>query len=115
MTTPHNNENSLSQQVILAEVERKLAEVVDSSPTLPPPSEHRYRSPPTCFIFKTMEDKRTWTRTPCQGISHDVAICPTCGSVFHEGYYHRADMKLYDHMGRGKGHRRERNEIEWTF
>ena len=114
MTTPHNNENSLSQQA--ADVERKLTEFVDSSPpSSPTPSEHRYRSPPTCFIFKTMEDKRTWTRTPCQGISHDVAICPTCGSVFHEGYYHRADMKLYDHMGRGKGHRRERNEIEWTF
>jgi hypothetical protein len=103
MTTPHNNENKLSQQGSLAEH------------TLPPPSDHRYRSPPTAFYFKTLQDELTWTRTPHQGISHDLARCPICESVFLKGYYHRADRKLYDHMGRGKGHRRERNEIEWTF
>ena len=114
-TTPHNNENSLSQQVILAE-ETLPPPHSDPVPDFPPiVLETRYRSCPTAFYFETVQDKLTWTRTPCQGISYDIAECPVCESVFLKVYYHRADRKLYDHMAHGKGHRRERKEIEWTF
>jgi len=46
-------------------------------------------------------------------ISNHIAICPICRRRFHGGWFHPADQNLYEHMIRGKSHRRHVDEISW--
>jgi hypothetical protein len=52
---------------------------------------------------------------PNDDINTERAECPICDATFWKGWYHTADMKLYDHMGRGKAHRSLRNDIWWNW
>lgn len=141
MTTPHNNENKLSQQGSMAEHTLPPPSGLYPQPTsfphcLPPPEaslaaapravlwamrrmEERHtgvRTQETHVLWaeRKMEERRTVVRTHFPGISHDSATCPICERTFYKGWYHPADQKLYHHMGRGKGHRSLRNGMEWS-
>lgn len=46
-------------------------------------------------------------------VKPNIEQCPICHKCFADGYYHCAEMKLYQHMGHGKAHRRERKIMNW--
>jgi ArsR family metal-binding transcriptional regulator len=40
--------------------------------------------------------------------------CPVCGETFEDGYYHCSEMKLWQHMGNDKKHKKLRKYYPWT-
>ncbi len=48
-------------------------------------------------------------------INEQIAVCPTCGKRFEHGWYHRADLKLREHMKHGISHCRDARNIEWNM
>ena len=48
------------------------------------------------------------------GLCSEEAMCPVCSKTFFQGYSHPASQKLWQHMGRGKGHRKTRQKMLWN-
>ena len=62
---------------------------------------------------KPSDEARTCARNLVQAMELPETQCPICDKQFQEGYYHPAEMKLWQHMGHGRSHRRMRQWMDW--
>ena len=80
-------------------------------------------------LWKCLKCKHAWRAMVCNRTKSDtptgcpkcgaleaaglLATCPLCSKTFFKGLYHPASQKLWQHMGRGKMHRKKRQILSW--